>query len=660
MTIHDEYTSLKGDAASTNIIRLANSEGQMVFLSYRFDDEVFVSAINECLKRHTYRKTYFFTEEQRARAFQSQVTESMKASRDFVCFVRTEPGDGQVAETLLAEQVNLHGRLLVRTATADISKIEGFAIKAGTIKVASFDLQEVEGCCAKIIKALRLENPFDLPEWYPFDYEKRIIEEYAAGGGKIGAASVAEGCPAGWPKVEKVTYPAKHANPVPPTVPRDYRKESAAILVDTRVGWRESASSLENETRALTFPEAGPRANLCHPIGNDLTVGILVSGGIAPGINAVIESIVNRHYLYADKRKYNLSIYGYFEGFHGFLRRPLANSEILDPDKVKRLSGQAGAKLRTSRADELLRGDANARYEHFTSVVNSLRGVDILYVIGGEGSMKAAHALWKISRDMNRRISVVGVPKTMDNDILWVWQSFGFLSAVQEARTALLNLHTEATSNPRLGIVQLFGSDSGFVVSYAALSSGVCDAALIPEVHFSIKGFTAKQDCPGLSAYITQKLRNRLRPECSPSGLIVMAETAIPDDALDYVNDSNDAHDIRLFEEEKEAVRQYFRDGRRVLGQTPDELRSAGLKIVSRALAKDIKDMSISESDDYWKQFRVFTNEPRHLIRSISPSVSDVVFGERLGALAVDNAMAGYTDFMVSQWLTEYVLVPRS
>ena len=60
----------------------------------------------------------------------------------------------------------------------------------------------------------------------------------------------------------------------------------------------------------------------------------------------------------------------------------------------------------------------------------------------------------------------------------------------------------------------------------------------------------------------------------------------------------------------------------------------------------------------YWKDYRVFANEPRHLIRSIAPSVSDVIIGERLGTLAVDNAMAGYTDFMVSQWLTEYVLVP--
>ena len=105
-------------------------------------------------------------------------------------------------------------------------------------------------------------------------------------------------------------------------------------------------------------------------------------------------------------------------------------------------------------------------------------------------------------------------------------------------------------------------------------------------------------------------------------------------------------------------------DGR-VHGQTPDELRTGGLKIVSRVLQRDIRNteamdnpVPVSSYQDYCSKFRVFANEPRHLLRAISPSASDVVFGHRLGVLAVDNAMAGYTDFLVSQWLTEYVLIP--
>jgi len=75
-------------------------------------------------------------------------------------------------------------------------------------------------------------------------------------------------------------------------------------------------------------------------------------------------------------------------------------------------------------------------------------------------------------------------------------------------------------------------------------------------------------------------------------------------------------------------------------------------------LQERIKTEFSKKHGNFWEDFRVVTNEPRHLIRSIRPSVSDVIFAERLGALAVDNAMAGYSDLMVSQWLTEFVLVP--
>jgi 6-phosphofructokinase 1 len=74
-----------------------------------------------------------------------------------------------------------------------------------------------------------------------------------------------------------------------------------------------------------------------------------------------------------------------------------------------------------------------------------------LYVIGGDGSMRAAHALQRTADEMGKDLAVVGVPKTMDNDILWIWQSFGFLSAVEKAREVILNMHTEVSSNPAAG-----------------------------------------------------------------------------------------------------------------------------------------------------------------------------------------------------------------
>jgi 6-phosphofructokinase len=96
----------------------------------------------------------------------------------------------------------------------------------------------------------------------------------------------------------------------------------------------------------------------------------------------------------------------------------------------------------------------------------------------------------------------------------------------------------------------------------------------------------------------------------------------------------------------------------RTPGQTPDDLRSAGLKLISKVLEKSIRSNPRMNPRAYWKNFRVLTNEPRHLIRAIAPTSSDILLSQRLGTLAVDGAMAGYTDFMISQWLTEYVMVP--
>ena len=377
----------------------------------------------------------------------------------------------------------------------------------------------------------------------------------------------------------------------------------------------------------------------------DVTAAIIVCGGIAPGINAVISGIVRRHADYA--RPAQSRVWGYVEGLKGLIGVGPHRRVPLDVDRLRPYDGRGGSILATSRADELLDSDPVKRDEALMKVINVLQAdrVQILYVIGGDGGMRAAHAIWTRARAANYNLSVIGIPKTMDNDILWVWQAFGFLSAVEKAKEAVLDLHTEVTSNPRLCIIQLFGSDSGFVVSHAALASGVCDAVLIPEMDADIS-------LEGLSRYIRGKLRARRAADTSPYGIILMAESFIPSDISRYLHDRA----VGLTSHEQNAVKSYLERGRRVVGQTPDELRSAGLKVVRAVLERDVRAMS--QDDSYWASYRVLCNEPRHLIRAMPPSVADVIFAHRLGVLAVDNSMAGYTDFMVSQWLTEYVLVP--
>ncbi len=406
---------------------------------------------------------------------------------------------------------------------------------------------------------------------------------------------------------------------------------------------------------SLSFPEAGPREYIYKPINLEFeqhyNVAILVTGGIAPGINAVIDGITQRHFKYAEASEYidKLQVIGLKNGFKSFENE--ADKVLLYPNKQLMGEGKqnaiitseminvGGSMIGTSRY-ERLELDNDSRMDELEEIIDALKQlkINILYVIGGEGSMKAAHALSsiyekKFSRNNDWRFNIVGIPKTMDNDILWVWQTFGFMSAVEKAREFIDYLAVETSSNPRVGIVQLFGSNSGFVVSHAVLASrtGVCDFALIPESPYKLSKLI-----PAIKETLSKKNKNY--------GLIIMSETAIPVDALDYLKTYED--DIRLTDPESKALNKYFiTDKKKIKGHIDDKLRDASFKIVKIVIEKEIN-------------FRVLSNEPRHLIRAIPPSTVDIINASRLGTLAVDNAIAGYTDFMVTQWLTEYCLVP--
>ena len=500
--------------------------------------------------------------------------------------------------------------------------------------------------------------------------------EFEAMRGKI-----LDGCPSAWPTVRQWRDDPDygnlfHSHSAPKPLDevlvgewKDTHPRSIASAAGRRIGVPDAVD--------LSFREAGPRQDLFFPTPQKaLTVAVLVSGGIAPGINAVIDGIVQRHWKYAEAQGNgaSLTLYGLQNGFQAFddfpaSHRLLAASREHYKGKDRRLetcihAHEGGSILGTSRVGKLM--DDTTRFSELARIDRQLEdnNVDILYVIGGDGSMKAAHALWSIAHENEHRriekrpLSVIGIPKTMDNDILWVWQAFGFLSAVEKAREVIEALWTEASSNPRLGVVQLFGSDSGFVVSHALLASstGHCNLALIPEIEFSMTG-------------IARHLKKQMSKHHQriPHGLVVMAETAIPTDAMNYVSAAGGARplvDIGLSEDEEDAIKDYDEmrtRQRRVTGQTNDHLRTAGLKIISRGLPLLLKHPAFepnSHADVNWGGLRVFTNEPRHLLRAIAPSCSDIIIGNRLGTLAVDNAMAGYTDFMISQWLTEYVMVP--
>ncbi|HEX5273295.1 MAG TPA: 6-phosphofructokinase, partial [Gemmataceae bacterium] len=503
-----------------------------------------------------------------------------------------------------------------------------------------------------------------------------------------------KGIVADWPAVYR--YEPRDDNPLRTDAFRSEQGESlvrAAALV-----------GLDAPGHPLAFPEAGPRPKLALPSHPQLKVAIVVAGGIAPGINAVIDAIVQRHEAYhrASGQDYQLAILGLKNGLLAIERQGGGiqdHSRPLMPAATVEHATRGGSMIGTSRDEDLLHADPKKRAERTERIADELLGreIDVLYIIGGDGSMQAAHVLWHkanaLSNDPLRprrtsrvpRMSVVAIPKTMDNDILWVWQSFGFLSAVEEAREIVERLHTEVRSNPRLGIVQFFGSGSGFVVSHAVLAAatGHTALALIPEMDFSVIG---------LARYLKRRLWEARRQSNTdrdltdpaapidpsiPHGLIVMAETAIPLDAMECLGLERPppglerfyeavAKQVKPTDDEKKAIHAFLEKGRRVQGQTSEHLRNLGIKILHEALPILIKDRELNglmkdkpgcEEPD-WDKLRMVRNEPRYLVRALEPSTSDIINGQRLGLLAVDAAMAGYTDCMISQWLTEFTIVP--
>ncbi len=625
-----------------------------LFLSYNFADELFVRRVSYHLRKQETLKPYCYGDEIHAQDWVRVVGKQLADSDAFILFLGRSLGRMQRKEldaTIANSSPNIKALLVMLPKVTRIAKEYRLFRPIHTIKVQTVEEVDARYCAQEIAKSLvgAWIPDDDLPIGYPFDYEKKIIEEYSKG--ELAGEFVALGCPREWPRVTKNEGTIENRVDVSEIgLYRDWdykngrrREEDPQVVVAALTDFHTSGLVANR----LTFPEAGPRRHLYYPHKADrtLTVGLTVSGGIAPGINAVIAGIVERQFLYAEKGEYKskLSVRGYHNGLSA-LFRPGTHHHPLSPDEVNSQANLGGSMLGTSRAPEFMNKNAAPVDQALERAVMRLsdQGTEILYVIGGDGSMRAAHSLWKKAQDMGKNLSVVGIPKTMDNDILWVWQSFGFLSAVEWSKEAIQQLHTEAKSNPRLCVIQLFGSDSGFVVTHAVTASGVCDLFLAPEVSF-------KMDA--ISEYIMKRLTERYDQSQleSSHGVIVMAETAIPLDAEEYMEDP----DVGLTEEEKREIRSFLKS-RRVFGQTPDALRSGGLKLVARVLQKCIRRMA----GDYWRDFRVFTNEPRHLIRAIPPSSSDIIFGHRLGSLAVDCAMAGYTDFMISQWLTEYVMVP--
>jgi 6-phosphofructokinase 1 len=220
------------------------------------------------------------------------------------------------------------------------------------------------------------------------------------------------------------------------------------------------------------FEAAGPREKIYFDPAN-LSCGIVTCGGLCPGINDVIRAIVmSLHYHYGVT-----DIYGFKYGYQGLAPDYGHTPILLKPGNVNQIHEMGGTILASSRGnqDPVVMVDTLERMK-----------IGILFCIGGDGTQRGALA---ISEEVERRglqISVIGIPKTIDNDISFVQKTFGFETAVSEAKHATYAAHVEAVGAPNgIGLVKLMGRDSGFIAAYSVLVDNQVNFCLIPESPFS-------------------------------------------------------------------------------------------------------------------------------------------------------------------------------
>jgi 6-phosphofructokinase 1 len=232
-------------------------------------------------------------------------------------------------------------------------------------------------------------------------------------------------------------------------------------------------SALDAGTEPPTMELAGPREKLFFDPAT-IACGIVTCGGLCPGINDVIRAVtLSLHHHYGVRR-----IYGFRYGYEGLVKRLGHVPLELTPASVSQIGEMGGTILASSRGPQ----DPAEMVDYLAEL-----GVGILFAIGGDGTLKGAGAIAAEAFRRGHPLSVIGIPKTIDNDISFVQKTFGFETAVAEAHRAIYAAHTEATgARNGIGLVKLMGRDSGFIAAYASLIDSQVNFCLVPEVSFTL------------------------------------------------------------------------------------------------------------------------------------------------------------------------------
>jgi 6-phosphofructokinase 1 len=225
----------------------------------------------------------------------------------------------------------------------------------------------------------------------------------------------------------------------------------------------------------LLFELAGPRAKLFFD-PKQTRAGIVTCGGLCPGLNDVIRSLfLELHHTYGVKH-----VLGFRGGYQGLDPARSPEPIVLTPEFVDGIHKQGGTVLGTSRGPV----DIGIAVDNLIR-----RGVNLLFTIGGDGTQRGGNELFQEAKKRGHALAVVGIPKTVDNDVAFVARTFGYLTAVQEAAKILDRAHTEARSVENgIALVKLMGRHAGFIAGGATVASQDVNFTLVPEVPFQLEG----------------------------------------------------------------------------------------------------------------------------------------------------------------------------
>jgi len=357
---------------------------------------------------------------------------------------------------------------------------------------------------------------------------------------------------------------------------------------------QEIKKYLEGGKEPPSMELAGPRERIYFDPSR-LKCGIITCGGLCPGLNDVIRAVVLSLYHHYGVK----TVYGFPFGYEGLAPKYGHTPLELTPQTVGRIHSMGGTILGSSRGSQNIK-----------EMVDTLErmNIGILFTIGGDGTLRGALAISEEVKRRGLKISLIGIPKTIDNDISYVQLSFGFDTAVSEARRITYAAHSEAEgARNGIGLVKLMGRESGFIAAYAALADTQVNFCLVPEVPFGLQTFQ-------------KALRERL--ERRGHAVIVVAEGA-GQDLMEGTGEKDASGNIRLGD-----IGVFLRDRIRAF------FKQSGTEVNLRYI------------------------DPSYTIRSQPANARDSAYCLLLGHNAVHAGMTGRTEMGVSFWRNELTHLP--